>query len=88
MKPQFNSRLIRLITVILVIFSLCFLFNYLLQLEQQNTLRKEQEEDEARLSVIQAKEQEKLVLAELEKQAENERLEKILNARVVLEPGK
>jgi cell division protein FtsI/penicillin-binding protein 2 len=87
MKPQLNSRLIRLISVILVIFTLAFLFNYLLDLEQQNTLKKEQEEDTARLLVIQAKEQEKLVLAELEKQAENERVLKILESRSVLEPG-
>lgn len=88
MKPQINSRLVRLVSIILVIFCLCFLFSYLLDLEQQNTLRKEQEDEAARIVLKEEMEQEKKLLLELAIKKENERLQKILDSRAVIEPGK
>lgn len=88
MKPQINSRLVRLVSIILVIFCLCFLFSYLLDLEQQNTLRKEQEDEAARIVLKEEMEQEKKLLLELAIKKESERLQKILDSRAVIEPGK
>ena len=88
MKPQINSRLVRLVSIILVIFCLCFLFSYLLDLEQQNTLRKEQEDEAARIILKEEKEQEKKLLLELAIEKEKDRLQKILDSRAVIEPGK
>lgn len=87
MKPQFNSRLIRLISIILAIVSLCFLFSYLLDLEQQNTLRKEQEDHAVEVLLIQEKEQEKKLALELQIKQESARIQKVLDSRAVIEPG-
>lgn len=87
MKPQVNSRLIRLISVVLVIASVCFLFSYLLELEQRNTLLKEQEEFEAQSLLVKQREQQKKEQAERELVLENQRKQKLLESRAVLEPG-
>ncbi|CAO3613156.1 unnamed protein product [Mucor fragilis] len=86
MKPQINSRLVRLGSIILVIFCLCFLFRYLLDLEQQNTLRKEQEEEAARSTLKAEQELEKKLLLEQAIEKEKERIQKILDSRAVIEP--
>ncbi|GAN02981.1 alpha-1,3-mannosyltransferase [Mucor ambiguus] len=86
MKPQINSRLVRLGSIILVIFCLCFLFRYLLDLEQQNTLRKEQEEEAARITLKTEQELEKKLLLEQAIEKEKERIQKILDSRAVIEP--
>lgn len=88
MKPQINSRLVRLGSIILVIFCLCFLFRYLLDLEQQNTLRKEQEEEAARVTLKAEQELEKKLLLEQAIEKEKQRIQKILDSRAVIEPGK
>lgn len=88
MKPQINSRLVRLGSIILVIFCLCFIFSYLLDLEQQNTLRKEQEEEAARTTLKAEQEQEKKLLLEQAIEKEKQRIQKILDSRAVIEPGK
>ncbi|KAI9356942.1 mannosyltransferase putative-domain-containing protein [Pilaira anomala] len=74
-----NTRIIRFISVVLVIFSVCFLFSYLLGLEQKNTLLKEQEDYEQ-----QVKERE--TIEQLKQQQEIKRQETILNNRAVIEP--
>ncbi|KAG1107491.1 hypothetical protein G6F42_016350 [Rhizopus arrhizus] len=86
MKPQINSRLVRLGSIVLVIFCLCFLFSYLLDLEQQNTLRKEQEEEAARTTLKAEQEQEKKLLLEQAIEKEKQRIQKILDSRAVIEP--
>lgn len=88
MKAQFNSKLIRLLSIVLVVFGLCFLFSYLLDLEQQNTLRKEHEEHEAQVLLVKEKEQEKQAALELSIKQEKARIQKIMNSRAVIEPGK
>lgn len=87
MKAQFNSKLIRLISIILTVFALCFLFSYLLDLEQQNTLRKEQEEHAAQVLLVQEKEQEKQIAHDLALKQETARIQKVLDSRAVIEPG-
>ncbi|CAO3657213.1 unnamed protein product [Mucor hiemalis] len=86
MKPQVNSRLIRLISVVLVIASVCFLFSYLLELEQRNTLLKEQEEFEAQSLLVKQREQQRKEQAEREVVLEAQRKQKLLESRAVLEP--
>ncbi|KAI8376711.1 mannosyltransferase putative-domain-containing protein [Choanephora cucurbitarum] len=87
MKAQVNSRLVRLISVILVVFFLCYLFRYLLDLEQQNTLRKEQEEEAARLALKKVKDQERQLLLEQALEKERQRQQRILENRSVIEPN-
>ncbi|KAG2208945.1 hypothetical protein INT47_011085 [Mucor saturninus] len=86
MKAQFNNKLIRLLSIVLVVFGLCFLFSYLLDLEQQNTLRKEHEEHEAQVLLVQEKEQEKQAALELAIKQEKARIQKIMNSRAIIEP--
>jgi hypothetical protein len=73
--------------VIAVIFCLGFLFRYLLDLEQQNTLRKEQEDESARIMLKEEKEQEKKLLLEQAIEKEKERKQIVLDSRAVIEPG-
>ncbi|KAI9476447.1 MAG: mannosyltransferase putative-domain-containing protein [Benjaminiella poitrasii] len=77
-----NGRFVRFLSIILVIFSLIFLSNYLLELEQQNSLRKEQEQELERLTLKEEKEQERKLMIELER----ERQQKILDNRAIVEP--
>lgn len=74
-----NSRLLKFISITLLVVSICFLFSYLLELEQKNTLLKEQEDYEEQTK-------EKLALEELEKEKEIKRVARILNNRAVIEP--
>ncbi|KAI8087668.1 mannosyltransferase putative-domain-containing protein [Gilbertella persicaria] len=87
MKPQVNGRLVRLVSIILTIFCLCFVFRYLLELEQKNVLRKEQEQEAARLFLKQEKEQQRRLLLEQALERERERKQRILDSRAIIEPN-
>lgn len=86
MKPQLNGRLIRLISLVFVIFCLCFLFRYLLKLEERNSLLREQEEENNRLLLLKEKEEEQERRRRLEIEREQKRIKKILENRAVVEP--
>lgn len=87
MKPQLNSRSIRLISVIAILFCLGFLFRYLLDLERQNTFRKEKEDESARIILKEEQEQEKKLILEQAIETEKQRKQLILDGRAVIEPG-
>ncbi|KAG1055627.1 hypothetical protein G6F43_002426 [Rhizopus delemar] len=86
MKPQLNGRFIRLISLVFVIFCLCFLFRYLLKLEERNSLLREQEEENNRLLLLKEKEEEQERRRRLEIEREQKRIKKILENRAVVEP--
>lgn len=87
MKAQVNSRLARLVLIVLLLFSLGFLFKYLVDIEQQNALLKEQEESDKRIALKEEKEKEQKSLLELELKKEEQRQQYILEHRAVIEPG-
>jgi hypothetical protein len=64
-----------------------FMFSYLLDLEQKNTLLKEQEEHAAEILLIKQREQQKKDQIELETKLEQQRKQRILDDRAVVEPG-
>jgi hypothetical protein len=86
--PQLNSRVVRIVLAVLSIASLCFLFKYLLDIEQQNALFKEQQATAERKLLQQEKEREERFMLEQKLQKEEERKQFILDHRSVLEQGK
>ncbi|CAO3686647.1 hypothetical protein CU097_010190 [Rhizopus azygosporus] len=86
MKPQLNSRLARLISLVFLIACLLFLFKYIIHLEERNSLLKEQEEEQNRLLLKQEKEREQERRKQLEIEREKKRMQKILENRAVVEP--
>lgn len=87
MKPQLNSRFVRLISLVFLIACLLFLFKYIIHLEERNSLLKEQEEEQNRLLLKQEKEREQERRKQLEIEREKKRLQKILENRAIVEPG-
>lgn len=85
---QLNNRIVRIVLAVLSLASICFLFNYLLDIERQNALYREQQAMEERLLLQQEEEREQRILLEHKLQKERERVQFILENRAVLEQGK